>query len=173
MLSDKLKKTIKSYSDFPKRGILFRDIIPILLNPPLFEELINSMANNSIFKKTDAIVAIDARGFIFGTALANYLKKPIILARKPNKLPGKLIEKDYGLEYGSDKLSIQKESLEKFQRFVIVDDLLATGGTAHCVGELLKQTNKEVIGLVVVIELLGLKGRDILKFPVFSEVKYD
>ena len=173
MLADELKRTIKSYSDFPKPGILFRDISPILLNPSLFEKLISSIARNPILDKADGIIAIDARGFIFGSSLANKVNKPLILARKSNKLPGSLIEKEYGLEYGIDKLTIQKTSLANFKRIVVVDDLLATGGTAKCVGDLLADSHKEVLGLIVVIELLSLKARDVLKFPVFSEVKYD
>ena len=173
MLPEKLKKTIKSYPDFPKSGILFRDVCPILLDPNLFEELITSMSQKSIFSKTDGIVAIDARGFIFGSAIANKLQKPLILARKANKLPGNLLEKEYGLEYGTDKLSIQKDALNSLNNLVIVDDLLATGGTAKCVSSLLKESNKEVLGLVVVIELLFLKGSKNFGFPTFSEIQYD
>ena len=136
MLSEKLKKTIRSYPDFPKPGILFRDVCPILLDPILFEELITSMSQKSIFSKTDGIVAIDARGFIFGSAIANKLQKPLILARKANKLPGNLLEKEYGLEL---QINYQyKDALNSLNNLVIVDDLLATGGTAKCVSSLLK-----------------------------------
>ncbi len=172
MLSEKFKNSINSYQDFPKEGILFRDISPLLINPELFEDLISSMIKNPMFKLTDAIIAIDARGFIYGTAIALRLKKPLILARKQNKLPGELIEKEYGLEYGKDKLTIQKDSILKLEKFVIVDDLLATGGTAKCVSEMLIELKKEVLGLSVVVELTELEGKNKFSFPVSSEIKY-
>ena len=173
MLTENLKLAVKSFPNFPKEGILFRDISPILSNPDLFQNLIETLANYEIFDETECLISIDARGFIFGSALALYLKKPMILARKKNKLPGELVEKSYGLEYGMDSLSIQKDTLSKFKKFVIIDDLLATGGTAKCVGDLLKSVNKEVLALVVIIELLSLKGKEILPFPVYSQLKYD
>ena len=106
MLSERLRNSIKDYPDFPKKGIIFKDISPILTNPELFSDLIDKIAKYSFLKSTDAIVAIDSRGFVFGSALAKIINKPLILARKKNKLPGKVIEKSYGLEYGNDKLSI-------------------------------------------------------------------
>ncbi len=172
MLTEKFKSSIKSYPDFPKKGILFRDITPLLLDPIVFDELINYMIRNPIFEKADGIVGIDARGFIFGTAIANKLKKPLILSRKENKLPGDLIEKEYGLEYGKDKLTIQKSSIKNLNKFVIVDDLLATGGTAKCVSDLLLEQNKEILGLSVVIELTALNGRNNFEYDVTSVVKY-
>ena len=173
MLSEDLKSNIREYLDFPKKGILFRDISPILADPQLFSDLIKKMSSREIYANSEAIVGIDSRGFIFGSAIANFLKKPLILARKKNKLPGKLIEKDYGLEYGKDSLSIQLESIEKYKSFVIVDDLIATGGTAKCVLDLLKSEKKSIIGLNVVIELTSLKGKNDLQCPVYSEIKFD
>lgn len=130
------------------------------------------MANNSIFKKADAIIAIDARGFIFGSAISFSLSKPMIVARKPDKLPGDLISKSYNLEYGSNSLSIQKNALEKFESFAIVDDLLATGGTAKCVIDILRDLNKKIEGLSVLIELKELNGRDNLEIPVNSLITF-
>ncbi len=170
MLAEKLKGYIKDYPDFPTKGIIFKDICPILSEPEVFSELINKMILREIYENTDAIVAIDSRGFIFGSAIANKLKKPLILARKKDKLPGLLIQKDYGLEYGQDSLSLQLSSISNFQKFVIVDDLLATGGTAKCVFDLLSSKNKTILGLHVVIELSALKGKKAINCPVFSEV---
>ena len=172
MLTEKLKRKIGVFQDFPKKGILFRDISPILLDSELLNELINSISNYPFLNSADGIVAIDARGFIFGSLLSYKLGKPLILARKSNKLPGKLFEKEYELEYGKDSLSIQKNSIAGLDKFVIVDDLLATGGTAKCVGEILLEQGKEILSLIVVVELINLKGRDNLKFPVHSQVTY-
>ena len=172
MLPEKFKSFINSYPNFPKEGILFRDITPLLLDPIIFDELINHIIQNPIFEKADAIVGIDARGFIFGTAIANKLKKPLVLSRKKDKLHGDLIEKEYGLEYGKDKLTIQKSSIKNLKRFIIVDDLLATGGTAKCVSDMLVSRNKKILALSVIIELSFLKGAKNLNFPVYSEVKY-
>ena len=170
MLADKLKRYIKDYPDFPKKGIIFKDICPILSDPEVFSELINKMSSREIYQNSDAIVAVDARGFIFGSAIANQIKKPLILARKKDKLPGLLIQKDYGLEYGDDSLSLQISSIADFHKFVIVDDLLATGGTAKCIFDLLSSKNKNILGLNVVIELSALEGKKILDCPVLSEV---
>lgn len=172
MLSERLKNTIQDYPNFPKKGILFKDISPIISNPELFEELIDKMSKYPVFKDTDAIIAIDARGFIFGSTIAQKVKKPLILARKKGKLPGLLVEESYGLEYGKDTLSIQELAIASLKKFVIVDDLLATGGTARCVIDMLKEKNKDVLALSVVIELLDLKGSDLVGIPVISEVKF-
>ena len=159
-ITNPIKNLIADYPDFPKKGILFKDISPILQNPEAFEKVIETMANNPILKKADAIIAIDARGFIFGSAISFFLSKPMIMARKPGKLPGDLISESYDLEYGSNSLSLQKHVLDKFESFAIVDDLLATGGTAKCVLEILMKFNKKIEGLSVLIELKDLKGRD-------------
>ena len=172
MLSERLKNSIKDYPDFPKKGIIFKDISPIIADPELFSLLIDTVSDYPFYDITDAIIAIDARGFIFGSAIAKAIKKPLVLARKKNKLPGDLIECKYGLEYGTDSLSIQNSSLNSYKRFVIVDDLLATGGTAKCVSEMMKSKNKDILALSVIIELTELKGCENLDMPVYSEVKY-
>ena len=172
MLSDRLKNSILDFPDFPKKGIVFKDISPVIADPRLFCDLIDKISSYSVFNDSDAIVAIDARGFIFGSAIAKNIKKPLVLARKKNKLPGKLIQGDYGLEYGSDTLSIQESAINSFQKFVLVDDLLATGGTAKCVCDLLKNREKEVLALTVVVELSSLKGSENIGIPVYSEVKF-
>ena len=172
MLEEDIKNTIKSYQDFPSKGILFRDVLPVLKNPILFRKLIDSMCSKGIFQEAECILAIDARGFLFGSAISLQLSKPLVLARKPGKLPGKIITHKYDLEYGSNSLSIQNDSIKDFNNFVIVDDLLATGGTIESVSDILKKKNKKVIGLSVVIELKSLNGRKKFNFPVNSEVIY-
>ncbi len=171
-MSDQLAKQIREYSDFPKKGILFRDILPILQTPETFKELISNMSKSRIFEESDAIIAIDARGFIFGTAISIQLSKPMIVARKPGKLPGELLTKSYQLEYGTNSLSLQKSAISKYQSFAIVDDLLATGGTAMCVSELLQEAGKDISGLAVVIELSQLNAKSSLPFPVESQMVF-
>ena len=130
------------------------------------------MSSTELFNKAEAIISIDARGFIFGSAISLKTSKPMIVARKPNKLPGELLQRSYNLEYGKNTLFIQREALYKYKSFAIVDDLLATGGTVNCVSSLLKSNNKEVKGLLVVVELLDLKGRLKFNFPVESSITY-
>ena len=161
-----LESLIKTYNDFPKKGIAFKDILGIIQDNEVFKELILKMSSNKVIKNSDAIISIEARGFIFGSAISFQASKPMLVARKPGKLPGELIQENYDLEYGKNSLSIQKESLKKFNSFAIVDDLLATGGTVGCVANLLKKSNKEVSGLLTVIELLELNGRSQFDFPV-------
>ena len=165
-----LNQYIKSHKDFPKKGIIFKDLLPILLSPIVFKKLVDNMSKKGLFQECDAIIGIESRGFIFGTAIALKLSKPLVLARKPGKLPGSLIERSYSLEYGKNTLSIQKSAVEPFKKFAIVDDLLATGGTANCVYQLITEGGKEVTGLSVVAELTTLKGRDIFPETVFSEI---
>ena len=172
MLTGRLKNSIKDYPDFPKKDIIFKDISPILADPNLFSDLIEKISKTPLLSKADAIIAIDARGFIFGSALAKTIQKPLIMARKKNKLPGKLLEKKYGLEYGEDLLSIQEESLNIYNTFILVDDLLATGGTAKCISDLIESKNKKVVGLSVVIELEELNGKEKLPFEVDSQIKF-
>ena len=169
-MTNYLSSLIKDYIDFPKKGIVFKDILPVLQKPDVFLELINKMSSSEIILNSDAIIAIDARGFIFGSAISIKVKKPLILARKPGKLPGELITKSYSLEYGENSLSIQKSSIKNFKRFTIVDDLLATGGTAKSVSEILISQEKEILGLSVVVELGDLNAREKIGFPVISQI---
>ena len=162
----KLEDLIPTYKDFPKKGIDFKDVLEILQYPDIFQNLILKMSSNKFLKNAEAIISIDARGFIFGSAVALESSKPMIVARKPGKLPGNLLTREYDLEYGKNSLSIQKNALKNFNSFVIVDDLLATGGTVNCVSRLLQDQMKEVLGLLTVVELKELKGRSKLDFPV-------
>ena len=165
-----LESLIKTYYDFPKKGIAFKDILGILHANEVFSELILKMSSNNVIKNSEAIISIEARGFIFGSAISLQASKPMLLARKPGKLPGELIKENYYLEYGKSSLSIQKEALNKFSSYVIVDDLLATGGTVECVANLVKKSGKDVKGLLTVVELLELNGRSRFKFPVESMI---
>ena len=153
----KLEDLISTYKDFPKKGIDFQDVIL-------------KMSSNPFLKKAEAIISIDARGFIFGSAVALESSKPMIVARKPGKLPGKILTREYDLEYGKNSLSMQCDAFEKFNYFVIIDDLLATGGTVNCVSKLMQDQKKEILGLITVVELEELKGRMNLDFPVHSVI---
>ena len=168
----KLEKLILTYKDFPKKGINFKDVLEIMQEPEVFKELILKMSSSKILKNSEAIISIDARGFVFGSAIALQSSKPMIVARKPGKLPGDLITEKYNLEYGENSLSIQKKSLKKYNSFVIVDDLLATGGTVDCVANILSRNDKEILGLLTVVELVNLKGRSKFNFPVESSISF-
>ena len=168
----KLRELIGTYKDYPKKGIEFKDVLGILQEPKIYEELIFKMSSSQIIKNADAIISIDARGFIFGSAISLQASKPMIVARKPGKLPGELFEKNYSLEYGENSLAIQKKALNKYNSYAIVDDLLATGGTINCVSNILKSNNKEIVGILVVVELLKLKGRLKLNFPIESVITF-
>ena len=163
-----LERLIKTYYDFPKKGIAFKDIFGIIQDPEVFRELILKMSSNKVIKNSEAIISIEARGFIFGSAISLQTSKPMVVARKPGKLPGELLKENYSLEYGNGTLSVQKDSLEKFNSYAIVDDLLATGGTIECVANLIRKSGKRVSGSVTVIELMELNGRCRFDFPVES-----
>ena len=167
-----LKEFIDTYKDYPKKGVEFKDVLGIIQEPRIFKELILKMSSSQIIKNAEAIISIDARGFIFGSAISLQVSKPMIVARKPGKLPGELVEKNYSLEYGKNTLTIQKKALKKYNSYAIVDDLLATGGTVNCVSKLLENNNKEVVGLLVVVELIKLKGKSKLNFPVESSIVF-
>ena len=169
---EKLKDFIKTYENFPQKGIHFKDVLGIIQEPHIFKQLTLKMSDSQIVKKSDAIIAIDARGFIFGSAISLQSLKPMVVARKPGKLPGDTINQRYNLEYGSSSLSIQKSVLNKYKSFVIVDDLLATGGTVKCVSNLLKSYGKEISGLITVVELSQLNGRSKFDFPVESATSF-
>jgi len=164
----KLESLIKTYEDFPNKGISFKDLLGVMQDPEVFRDLIVKMSSHQVIRNSEAIISIDARGFIFGSAISLQSSKPMIVARKPGKLPGELVQGNYNLEYGENTLSIQKEALSKFSSYAIVDDLLATGGTVKCVGSLVKKFDKGITGLSTVVELKELDGRSKLDFPVES-----
>ena len=159
---------ILTYKDFPKKGIDFKDVLEILQYPDIFKDLISKMSSIQFLKNAEAIISVDARGFIFGSAVALESSKPMIVARKPGKLPGHVLTRTYDLEYGKNSLSVQSNALKKFNSFVIIDDLLATGGTVNCVSRLLQDQRKKILGLITLVELNKMKGRSKLNFPVES-----
>ena len=165
---EKLESLIKTYDDFPKKGIAFKDLLGITHDSEIFRELILKMSLSHVIQNSEAIISIEARGFIFGSAISLQANKPMIVARKPGKLPGEIFKENYDLEYGSNSLSIEKVALEKFSSFAIVDDLLATGGTVECVTKLIKKGGKTISGLLTVVELVELNGRLKFDFPVES-----
>ena len=168
----KLKEFIETYKDYPQKGIDFKDVLGVIQEPEIFKEVIDKMSSSQIIKNSEAIISIDARGFIFGSAIALKASKPMIVARKPGKLPGELIERSYTLEYGKNSLSIQKRALQKYKSYAIVDDLLASGGTVDCVFNLIKSNKRKVVGLLVLVELANLGACSKFNFPVESLVTY-
>lgn len=159
----KLKKAIRNVPDFPKKGIQFKDITPILSCPILFTKTINKIASLYKNKQITKIAAIDARGFIFGAALALKLKVGFIPIRKKGKLPWKTIQENYDLEYGSNTIEIHSDAVNNSDCVLLIDDLLATGGTAEAAIKLLKKSNAKIAGAFFIIELQELNGRSKLK----------
>ena len=172
--SDQLKKLIREIPDFPKKGILFYDITTLLKDKSGYTALIDQLAEHYIGKQVDLILGMEARGFIFGPALAYRLNAGFVPVRKPGKLPAATARVAYDLEYGSNALEVHKDAIEKGQRVLIVDDLLATGGTAQATAKLATTLGAQIAGLGFVVELDFLKGRDKLKsYDVFSLLHYD
>jgi adenine phosphoribosyltransferase len=157
-----LKKYIRDIPDFPSAGILFRDITPLLKDPKAFDYAINQMAEKISGSKPTAVAAIESRGFIFATPIAIKLGIPFIPVRKPGKLPYEAVSVEYSLEYGSGKLEMHADSLGKNDKVIIVDDLLATGGTAKAAADLCEKVGASVVGYQFAIELSFLGGRDVL-----------
>ena len=170
---DDLKQYIRNIPDFPKKGILFRDITTLLSNSEKFKEVIDELVKRYSGKGIDSVVAVESRGFIFGGALAERIGAGVVPVRKKGKLPHKTLSATYSLEYGEDTLQIHEDALQTGARVLLVDDLLATGGTMGAVIELVKKLKAEIIESAFVIELTDLKGRAKLKdIPVYSMVKY-
>ena len=171
---DGLKKLIREVPDFPKKGILFYDITTLLKDKLGFARLIDALSANYIGKEIDLVLGMEARGFIFGPALAYRLNAGFVPVRKPGKLPAETVRVSYELEYGSNALEVHKDAISKGQRVLIVDDLLATGGTAVATAELASGLGAQIAGLAFVVELDFLRGRERLaKYDVFSLLHYD
>jgi len=170
---ERLKGSIRDVPDFPKKGIVFKDITPILTNGQLFRLAVTIFTERYQRKSVEKIVAIDARGFIFGGALAHHLGVGLAVVRKKGKLPYNSHETEYALEYGTGTLELHVDGVEKHQRVVIIDDLLATGGTAEAAAKLVEKCGGEIIELAFLVELGFLNGRERLaKYPVFSAITY-
>jgi len=170
---DELRRIIRDVPDFPQKGIVFKDITPLLANPEAFRKAVDLMAEPLRGRDFDLLVGIESRGFIFAAALAYALGKGKVPVRKPGKLPAKTVEISYQLEYGSDRLEMHEDAIRHGQRVVIVDDVLATGGTARGVANLVEKVGGEVSGLSFFIELDFLKGREKLGgYDVRSVLSY-
>ena len=168
-----LEKSIRNIPDFPKPGILFRDVTTLIQDKSAFKKSVDLLAAKYKGKKIDKVVGVEARGFIFGAALAYKIKAGFVPVRKKGKLPCKTICASYELEYGTDTLEIHKDAISKGEKVLIIDDLLATGGTVKAVIELIEQLQGKIAGIGFVIELVDLHGRDKLKgYPLYSLVKF-
>ena len=169
-----LKPLIRDIPDFPQPGILFRDITPLLHEPAAFRHVIERFAELYAKAGLDAIVAIESRGFIFGAPLAATLGLPFVPVRKPGKLPAAHMSVEYSLEYGTSQLDIHEDALHRDARVLIIDDLLATGGTAMATAKLVELLGARVHSIAFLIELVFLKGRQALRdYEVLSLVTYD
>jgi len=174
MNCEPLKKLIREVPDFPKKGILFYDITTLLKDRLGLAMLIDALAEHYVNKDVDLVLGMEARGFIFGPALAYRLNAGFVPVRKPGKLPAATARYDYALEYGTNTLEIHRDAIQPGQRVIIADDLLATGGTAEATTKLASSLGAEIAGLGFVVELDFLKGREKLKqYDVFSLLHYE
>ena len=158
-----LKKYIRSIQDYPKKGILFRDITTLIKDKDAFKNCIDQMSQTIIKLNCDKIAAIESRGFIFASPLSYNLSKPNILMRKKNKLPAEKYSVDFELEYGKATLEIHKDSIQTGEQIVIIDDLIATGGTAEAAAKLVEKSGGQVLGFVFAINLFDLGGKKLLE----------
>lgn len=169
-----LKEKIRSIPDYPKKGVIFRDITTLLREPEAYKEAVDRLTEAAGELKPEILVGIEARGFIVGAPVAYALGCGFVPVRKPGKLPSGKIAADYELEYGKDTLEMNDDAVSPGQRVLIIDDLLATGGTSKAVVKMVEELGGEVVGLEFLIELTGLKGREALKgYPVKSIIQYD
>lgn len=173
-IANQVKDKIRSIPDFPKPGILFKDITTALKDSDTLKKMVDFISENFNEEKIDYVIGLESRGFIFGMPVAYNLDAGFIPVRKPNKLPAKTLKETYELEYGTDSLEIHEDAIQKGDRVLIVDDLLATGGTAAAACNLVYKTGAEIVGCAFVIELNDLNGRDKLPKGVktISMVQY-
>jgi adenine phosphoribosyltransferase len=168
-----LKAAIREIPDWPKPGILFYDITTLLKEGPAFQQAVQALTSPYQNKRVDVVVGIEARGFIFAASVAYALKAGFVPVRKPKKLPAPTYQAQYSLEYGTDSLEIHQDAIKPRQRVLIVDDLIATGGTAKATAELVEKMGGTLLGFVFLVELEFLHGRDLLtKYDVKSVLKY-
>lgn len=168
-----LKKYIKDIPDFPEPGVLFRDVTPLLADKDAYQETIRLLSDFAKEKKVDLVVGPEARGFLFGCPVALALNCGFVPVRKPGKLPREVVSQSYDLEYGSNEIQMHSDSIQPGQNVLIVDDLLATGGTVDAAVSLIEKMGGNVVGIAFLIELEALKGRELLKdYDVYSVLKY-
>lgn len=172
--TEKLMRLIRDVPDYPKKGIVFKDITTLIKRGDAFDEVVNIFFEKCKDKKVDLVAAVESRGFIFGGVLANRLKVGFVPIRKFGKLPADTVEQKYDLEYGTDTLEIHKDAVMPGQKVLIVDDLLATGGTIKAACKLVEKLGGQVVGILIMIELGFLNGRDKLKdYDLFTLLRYD
>jgi adenine phosphoribosyltransferase len=172
-LESKLKRIIRDIPDFPKKGIVFKDITPLLADPSAFAETAAALASPHASSGVDLVAAVESRGFIFGSAVAAKLGAGFIPVRKPGKLPGAALREVYELEYGTDALEMHVDAVRQGQKVLLVDDLLATGGTARAAATLVKRLGGDLAGVAFVVELTFLDGRAKLPgIPITALVRY-
>ncbi|MEZ7515427.1 adenine phosphoribosyltransferase [Flavobacterium frigidarium] len=168
-----IENYIRDIQDFPKKGILFKDITPLLNDPKAREECLKLLVTDLKVEKIDVVVGAESRGFFFGMLIAQELNAGFVPIRKPNKLPAETISASYALEYGTDSLEIHTDAIKKGDRVLIHDDVLATGGTAKAMCELVESLGGEIVQVNFLMEIEFLRGRDKMKdYPVFSVLKY-
>jgi adenine phosphoribosyltransferase len=170
---DKIKNSIRNVPDFPKPGIQFKDITPLLEVPELFNEVVSIFYDRYKEKNIDVIVGIESRGFIFAAPIALKLNCAFVLARKGGKLPLDTVKAHFDLEYGTDSIEIQKDAIKQGDRILIVDDLIATGGTAKATGALVERLGGQIVSFAFLIELIGLGGANFIESDsIFSIIQY-
>ena len=170
---NKIRDSIRNVPDFPKPGVQYKDITTLLQDPNIFKSVMDIFIDTYKHEKIDVIVGIESRGFIFASPLSIELGIPFILARKPGKLPSNTLSVDYELEYGKDSIEIHSDAIKKNDRVLIIDDLLATGGTAKATGSLVQTLGGNIISYAFLIQLTFLLGNKLLKpLPVFSIIDY-
>ena len=170
----KLEEYVRSIPDFPEEGIIFRDVTSVLQDADGLKLAIDSMQELLKDLDFDVVVGAESRGFVFGTPIAYNLHKPFVLVRKKGKLPCETISKEYDLEYGSAVIEMHKDSIKPGQKVVLVDDLIATGGTIQAAAQLVEELGGEVVKIIFLMELAGLKGREKLsKYDVASVIRYE
>ncbi len=174
MMAFELIKYIRSIVDFPKPGIVFRDITPLLADADALAYSVEAMAKPFVGRGVELVVGAESRGFIFGTAVARYLHCGFIPVRKPGKLPAETIAQEYSLEYGTDKIEIHADAIQPGQKVLMVDDLLATGGTMKACCDLVEKLRGDIIGISFLIDLAFLNGRKLLEgYEIHSQIQYD
>lgn len=170
----KMEEYVRSIPDFPEEGIIFRDVTSVLQDADGLRLAIDSMQELLKDVEFDVVVGAESRGFVFGTPIAYNLHKPFVLVRKKGKLPCETISKEYDLEYGSAVIEMHRDSIQPGQKVVLVDDLIATGGTIQAAAELVEELGGEVVKIIFLMELAGLKGREKLsKYEVASVIRYE